>query len=185
MNEQMASPYLMAGERISWLGRPGGGIRLSPQDGMLIPFSLVWCGFTIFWEATVLRQHTPGIFPLFGAMFVAIGLYFVAGRFLADAWVRSRTAYFLTDRRALIVGELFSTSVRSVSLTSAPEMHLIQKADGSGSIRFGAIAQTRSAIGGTRSMAAMTPTLDGTPQFLYINDVRRVFDLIQKQSILA
>lgn len=45
-------------------------------------------GFTIFWEATALSLATAPLFmKLFGAAFVLVGLYFVAGRFLLDAWI--------------------------------------------------------------------------------------------------
>jgi hypothetical protein len=74
---------LEPGERVLWSGRPAPGLTFRPADGFLIPFSLLWCGFAIFWEASVLRiPGAPFFFPLFGAVFVAAGLYFVFGRFL-------------------------------------------------------------------------------------------------------
>ena len=65
-----------------WSGRPGQGIVFTGRDVFLVPFSLVWCGFAIFWETSVSRTQAPGFFLVWGAMFVTLGLYFVAGRFL-------------------------------------------------------------------------------------------------------
>jgi hypothetical protein len=35
---------------------------------------------------------------------------------------------------------------------------------------------------GNRGMSSWTPALDPTPQFIAIDDVRRVFDLVQKSG---
>ena len=70
---------LRPGERVLWLGRPQGSL-LTRDDIFLIPFSLVWLGGVIFWEATVIRGGTF-FFALFGLPFVAIGLLVAVGRF--------------------------------------------------------------------------------------------------------
>jgi len=94
---------LIDGETVVWSGRPAQGLLFTSRDWLLIPFSLLWCGFTIFWETTVLSLPAAPLFmKYFGAAFVLIGLYFVAGRFLLDAWVRSGTQYAITNKRVLI-----------------------------------------------------------------------------------
>src|SRR5262245_42873595 len=96
---QVISTELSAGEKLVWSGRPRTGLRLSGADAFLIPFSLVWCGFAVFWEKNALRIGAPDFFRLFGLMFVVVGLYFVFGRFIADAIRRGKTFYGLTPRR--------------------------------------------------------------------------------------
>ncbi len=76
---------LRPGERVLWLGRPQGSL-LTRDDIFLIPFSLVWLGGVIFWEATVIRGGTF-FFALFGLPFVAIGLLVAVGRFWFKASV--------------------------------------------------------------------------------------------------
>src|ERR1700728_3149818 len=81
------------GERLLWQGRPRAGIRLRGSDVFLIPFSLLWAGFIVFWETMALfkvpKNNPVGwLFPLFGVPFVLAGFYIVFGRFLLDA--RSR-----------------------------------------------------------------------------------------------
>ena len=94
-------PYLTAGETVLWRGKPGKGHLLTGQDIFMIPFSILWCGFAIFWEATVIRNGAPFFFTLWGIPFVCVGLYMVFGRFLWTAWIRKRTAYVITDQKIL------------------------------------------------------------------------------------
>lgn len=41
---------------------------------------------------------------LVGLLFVFLGLYLVAGRFVVKAWAKRRTRYFLTNQRAISIG---------------------------------------------------------------------------------
>ena len=96
-----AKPYLTAGESILWRGKPGTGNLVTAQDVLMIPFSLLWCGFAIFWLVTVVTSGAPAFFGLFGVPFVAVGLYLVFGRFLWTAYIRKRTAYVITNKKII------------------------------------------------------------------------------------
>ncbi|TWB24721.1 hypothetical protein FBZ89_101347 [Nitrospirillum amazonense] len=121
-------------ERLLWQGVPAQGPRLRKRDTLLIPFSLLWTGFAIFWEAGVTTTGAPLFFRLWGLPFVLFGLYFVIGRFFHDAYRRARTVYALTDQRILI---LSPKSRQSLELTSLGEIRLDLADDGSGSVAFG------------------------------------------------
>jgi hypothetical protein len=43
------------------------------------------------------------LFRLWGIPFLCVAVYLIAGRFFVDAWLRSRTSYYVTDRAAYIV----------------------------------------------------------------------------------
>jgi hypothetical protein len=180
-----ADPFagrVMRDEKVVWRGRPQQGLMLTARDGLLIPFSLVWGGFSIFWEASVLRApNAPVVMVLFGVPFVLIGLFLIFGRFLVDAWIRNGVFYALTDRRVLILRLRPSTSFQSVNLNRLPEATLNEASNGRGSIRFGPAVQLWNSRGGG-GFGSWIAVLDPTPQFLAIDDAKKVFASIQERA---
>ena len=128
---------LEPGEKLLWSGQPRQGLRLNISDVIIIPFSLVWCGFAVFWETTAIKGHAPLFFKLWGVPFVVIGSYMVFGRFFVDVWMRARTFYGVTNRRLIIVTDGFSRRVRSLPWQSLSEATLAERGDGGGAINFG------------------------------------------------
>jgi hypothetical protein len=128
---------LTSGEKLLWSGRPRQGLIFRPVDILLIPFTMLWCGFAVFWEGSVLAMNAPSFFKLWGIPFVLIGLYILFGRFVADAYQRSRTTYGVTSSRVILISGLIQESVRSLSLRSLPEIALTERSDGTGNIVFG------------------------------------------------
>jgi hypothetical protein len=177
--EKVVSSELSTGEKLVWSGRPRTGIRFSGPDAFLIPFSLIWCGFAVFWEKTAVGIGAPDFFALFGLMFVAVGLYFVFGRFIADAIRRGKTYYGLTPRRAIIVSGVFNRQVKSVDLASLVEITVSERRDRSGTISLGAPAGMNAwAVG------MMGPSWPGAgrylpPMFEMIEDVKVVYEKIR------
>src|SRR5271154_2605430 len=86
-------PELMSGESIFWAGMPNPSVIFHSTDWGLIPFSLVWGGFALFWEAGAVglwgnkqgSAHSWEVGTIFGAAFVVTGQYLIWGRFVVDA----------------------------------------------------------------------------------------------------
>ena len=131
-----------------WWGQPQQGLLLTRNDAELIPFSLLWGGFSFFWEAKALQADQPLPDALFGVPFILIGLYMIVGRFAVDAWLRSRIFYALTDRRVLIVRIAPWPSFQALNLHRLPDITLTESADGRGTIRFGTPALVPDGEGG-------------------------------------
>lgn len=91
-------------EQLLWHGVPDTRVWFAPADAYLIPFSIAWCAFAIFWESSVIRSGGPSFFAAWGIPFVAAGLYFVVGRFFYKRYRKGRTVYAITTQRALIIG---------------------------------------------------------------------------------
>jgi len=173
---------LEPGERLLWKGRPRGGLRLRGSDLYLIPFTLVWGGFAIFWEAMALfgisKTSAPGVlFPIFGIPFVLFGLYFIFGRFFVDAKLRESAEYAVTNRRAIIASGIFSRNVRSINLQTTPEITLIERPDRSGTITFGSPS---AAYGRWGQRDLLFPGTSSQPAFDMIDDARTVYGIIEK-----
>ncbi|HEV2909119.1 MAG TPA: hypothetical protein VGX02_07565 [Candidatus Eremiobacteraceae bacterium] len=90
-------------ETLVWSGVPKQGLLLRPTDAVVIPVSLLWGGFALYWEYEVVTTHQFWVLQVWGIPFVLIGLFLIVGRFFVDASVRGRTYYGLTDKRILIV----------------------------------------------------------------------------------
>lgn len=172
---------LSSGERLLWNGQPRPGIRLRSSDAFVIPFSLLWCGFAIFWETSVITKGAPFFFMLWGIPFVLVGLYFVFGRFLVDAQMRGGTFYGVTSERVIIVSGLFTRQIQSLQLRTLSAISLTQYGDGSGCITFGPqypMAQRLpSGWPGARQYAA--------PAFDMIENPKAVYDLIREAQRTA
>jgi hypothetical protein len=95
---QGVETFLLPGERILWDGRPVRRRLFRRTDVLLVPISVLWCGFAVFCESGVLSDGAPFFFALLGAPFVLFGLYFVAGRFVVRVVSPQRTRYMITDR---------------------------------------------------------------------------------------
>jgi len=181
MDEQIGliQAQLTPGEKLVWSGRPKEGLRLRREDKYMIPFSLFWCGFAIFWNVMVWSQpgaKAPIPFKLFGLPFVLAGLYLVIGRFFVDARMRSRTRYGLTNGSIIIVTGRSTGPVRSLLLRTLNEISLTEKADGSGTITFGP-----QLLGGRLAPPGWPgSTRYAAPAFEMIEGVKKVYDLIRK-----
>jgi hypothetical protein len=180
MSTDDLSDRMLPGERILWSGRPAQGLLFTGRDTLLIPFSLVWGGFAVFWETMVLTQaKTPAFFGLWGVPFLLIALYLVAGRFLLDAWIRSGMSYAVTNQRILISRSGPFSKFTAINLDRLPDASISETGGGRGTIRFGDPAPL---WGRRNSFASWTPSLDPTPQFIGIEDARNVFDQVQRAS---
>jgi uncharacterized membrane protein len=137
---QRVERHLAAGEWIEWIGRPDPSKHFNRGDVFLVPFSLLWGGFAIFWEAAAIKSGGP-FFIVWGFAFVLVGLYMIGGRFIYKQRRRRRTTYAVTNRRTLRIVERargetvdarYLRSLSSVSTHVGSDGHGTIELDGSG-----------------------------------------------------
>ena len=171
---------LAANEVLVWSGRPPLGLRLRASDAAMIPFSLMWGGFAIFWESSVVAAGAPIFFMLWGIPFVLVGLYMIAGRFFVDAEQRRVTTYAVTNERILIVSGIFDRKTTSLDLTAISNLSLTEFGNGGGTITFGQGAFLEQvSIWGRRNSAPVQP------EFFLSDSVRDVYERIREAQRAA
>jgi hypothetical protein len=204
--QRLVADELDRGEKIVWLGQP------EPRPGvswaLLFPscFAIPWTLFALFWMAAasgVFDVFFGGqgggrlaggrvVFALFGLPFVVIGLVM----FFSPLWMKrrlrraaGRTAYVITDRRAIIfdggywgdsglvslAAGRFARWFKGMQIRSFGPEHLrdlqrIQREDGSGDVLFQA-GTTRDAAGN------LYPLRVG---FLSVPDAKGVEDMLRR-----
>ncbi len=177
-------PELMAGESTLWAGQPNTRIIFHKEDLFLVPFSLLWGGFAIFWETGVLGLWNFGPHPggfswfmaLWGIPFVVVGQYVIWGRFVYAAWKKRRTHYAVTNRRAIVVQSGWKRQMASVYVDSLPTLTKEDGAGGLGTLRFAQADPMWVRRGGWGSWDGMS--IGSVPSFVDIEDVDSVCRLV-------
>ncbi|MFN2527030.1 MAG: hypothetical protein ABR505_12345 [Actinomycetota bacterium] len=197
--QAVLSDELMKDERILWGGQPDPDRHFSAADVFLIPFSIMWGGFALFWEAGVLGlwgdsngEEAPFFFVLWGIPFVFIGLYMMFGRFIYKARKKRRTFYVVTDRRVLsLVRSQRGDKIQAAFIETIPSVNKRIRTDGSGSITFGSSPSWSDwyANTGLEFMAWGWGGVGNTVVFYDVPDARQVAklvnDLRRRQTGLA
>jgi hypothetical protein len=178
MDSSDLTGHLLQGEKIVWWGQPAQGLLFTSKDWFMVPFSLMFLGFSVFWESMVMTAtNSPTFMRLWGVPFILVGLYLLVGRFVVDAWARRDITYAVTDKRVLIQRTAPFAKFTAMSFDQLPSVNLIERGSGRGTIRFGQDQPAWS----NRGYAGWSPAFDPTPQFIAIEDARRVFEHIQMQ----
>lgn len=125
------------GERVLWTGQPEARAYALTGAWFLIPFSVLWGGFAIFWEVSVIRSGAPIFFWLWGIPFILVGLYMIFGRIAVALREARKTVYAVTDRRVLIRTGAFSSTWTEMALDTLPSTTLSEGRAGLGTITFG------------------------------------------------
>lgn len=162
-------------ETVKWFGVP----RPMSFVWVTIPivlFAIPWTAFAIFWicgasgfKLPDLSHFSPAnIFPLFGLPFVLVGL----GMLLSPLWAiraAKKTGYVLTNRRAILFGGGFGSTVRSIEAARFNQFERRERSNGTGDIIFEYV-QRSSGNRSTRSVPL---------GFIGIENVREVEKLVR------
>ena len=180
---------MLPGETLLWSGQPQLRVLFHQQDLFVIPFSLLWGGFAIFWEWAATGHFgsrgnsLTGFFALWGLPFVLLGQYMIWGRFLYTAWRKSRTYYGLTNRRVLVINAGNTRKVTDGYLSNLSSVSISTRTDGTGTIEFAPEPdRAMNGLWGYRRSRSMQMDIDlSRLAFFDVENVRAVYQLIQEQ----
>jgi hypothetical protein len=174
--------YLRADETLLWKGRPQQGVRFVGQDVFMVPFSLLWAGgvaaIFLVGGGEIAGMGFP--FMLFPLIFGVAAVYITIGRLIHDAWIRSNIEYALTDKRIIILKTGFGSDLTTLDVGRIDQINFKPRGD-RGDIVFGP-KQGLFGFGGRsirNGFSIWTPSLSDTPQFIGVENARRLFDQIE------
>lgn len=183
--ERKIQPELLPGERVLWTGRPDPSRLLNLADVGLIPFSLLWGGFALGWFVQGLTGRAKADAPtiIVGAFFALFGLYLIVGRFFVKAQRKRHTFYAVTDRRVVVLTDLWRRSVHAALIGHIPAIEKHVRADGVGSIRFGSGSRFASMYEDTGLEFFGAFYGAPAPSFLNIPEVNDVTNLVTRLQV--
>jgi hypothetical protein len=172
---------------VLWAGQPDTAVIFHKEDAFLIPFSLLWGGFAIFWEAGVSGYWGSGSRPgkewmfgvIWGIPFVLVGQYLIWGRFLVAAWKKRRTYYAVTNRRVIVVQQGFTRRMASAYIDTLPNLIKEDGRRGLGSLLFTQPQPLWSRRGGWGAWDGMA--VGDVPEFRDVEDVDSIYRLVSDQ----
>jgi len=188
--ENIFKHELLKDEKILWVGQPNPNIIFTSMDWFLIPFSIIWGGFAIFWELSTIGiiffaktqgADAPIVFPIFGIPFVIMGLYFIFGRFLYKKWKKKRTYYAVTNKRIIII--IINTRNRDIITKYIKDISTIkyfQNSNGNGTIRFGNFNYMVDLYANTGMEIFIGFMGNSTTSFFDIDNVKDVYSLVNE-----
>lgn len=169
---------LKPGEKLLWTGRPRQGIILRRADWLLVPFSLAWCIFVIYWEKTVISNSATSGIWLVGIPFILVGLYLLVGRFFLDQARRASLFYALTNERAIIITGQEKKRIRTVVIRQEPQINTTRQGGGRGTITFGPLHPLAWVV--TASGVPDTGNYNIPPAFDSLEDVKTVYQIVKR-----
>ena len=193
--QELLGNDLLSDEEITWAGQPDPKIYFTKADAFLVPFSLLWGGFALFWEGAVIAALLSGegrsgnggslyMFVVFGSFFGVMGLYFMFGRFIYKRLRKKNTSYVITNKRVISLSTFLGRNLKTAYLDQISSMEKSANASGVGSITFGNPGQlTQYENTGMDFFAGSFG--DSRPNFHDIHEVDKVFDLINSARSTA
>jgi hypothetical protein len=134
---------LQPGERLLWSGRPDPIRGMLPTFAIWL-FAIPWTCFAVFWIVTAygIGSHANNsggggfaFFPLFGLPFVLVGIGMFSSPYFVYLKLK-RTAYGITDKRAIIISGKNTKTVDSYDSSNVGHIQRTERADRSGTLYF-------------------------------------------------
>ncbi|MFW2331412.1 MAG: hypothetical protein ACN4E2_03855 [Nitrospinota bacterium] len=134
---------LLTDEKIVWKGRPEPSIIFTKNDGALIPISISGSVMPLFMLAPMLNHINSTTDTLYltvlgivGALFLALSIYIIVGRFFYKYMLKLKTWYLITNKRVIIIKHLLRKTVQSQTFKDMNDYSHTVRSDAIGTILF-------------------------------------------------
>lgn len=131
------------GEEILWQGRPDTALTLAPIKPLQMAIGLFFTVFALFWTSMAHSMSNGAepwffryVFPNFGLIFVAIGLYQMGGYAIYNSFRRKRSWYTLTNTRAFVATNMPLAGKRLNSWPITADMPITLTQNTPGTVHF-------------------------------------------------
>jgi len=179
--EDLFRRYLLPGEHLVWMDRPDPHALFTTADLFLVPFSILWAGFAVFSESSVIAGRAPLFFMLWGIPFVLVGAYITVGRFVYKRIAQRHTYDAVTNQRVLSLNTLLTHHLQAAFIRSLPTIS-ISGSDHRGTVQFGQPPSYASWIANT-GWGFFGPSAAGLVAFYNIPDPQHVYNLVSRQVV--
>jgi hypothetical protein len=172
---------LLPGEKLLWDDRPAPRF-FRGSDGLATAVVAGWLVFMNVVFGLTMRVAPAPFVSVVWAAFVAYGLYLLVGRLVVRTLTLRRTRYALTDRRLVVVGGFPWAKPKTTSayVAALPPPVISERADGSGSLAFGAFPGPLEVFYPSNRGTLRTGLQTSPPVLWDLADVRRVRDLVAR-----
>ncbi|MEL6684624.1 MAG: aspartate carbamoyltransferase catalytic subunit [Pseudomonadota bacterium] len=103
-DDQVWKDILDDDEHVVWQGRPDAAFVLTPAMIGTAIFAIFFAGFALFWM--IGASFAGGIFWTFGLLHFGAGIALLVGTLAGPSFIRKRTFYSLTNKRAFVAKDL-------------------------------------------------------------------------------
>lgn len=171
------APLLSPREELIWVGQPWQGVRFYQEDWFMVPLSVGAGGTLVFMGAQAMTAPTFSV-NLIGLMLLLPALYGIVGRFVMDAYLRSKTYYALTNRRVLIHFDGAGITTTSFDLLSLANLRVETGGTTRGTVYLNDLPYGVSAPA-SRGIPFWGSGIKPPPALEMIPDAQQLYEMIQ------
>jgi hypothetical protein len=172
-------PFLSDREELVWTGRPQQGIAFRKSDLFLVPFTFLFTLLIVLtFPVRLIAENSHLPLPLIVAfsLYGVVLLYVLVGRFLVDAYLRSKITYGITNRHVMIHSKGGTT--RSFEIRGLTHLSVEAGKDGRGTVTIGSKKRPTQLV--LRGLPLPNQDAYLPPALELIPDAQHVYRLLQE-----
>ena len=170
-----AKPFISENEEVLWRGKPAKGLFITWNDVYMLLFGCLWCGLVVKAMVDALGNEREIFQIVMLASMLCLGFGVSVGRVIYSKLIARQTAYVITSKKII---RKRGSKIDTLENDNRPEMRVVVRKNGIGSIRFGYAVSRRGRYGGvTINSSSSNP---GVFSIDNITDVAKVQEILYR-----